>query len=117
MIKDSLIAFAQAWGHIEKGVKENPNGSVEEAQSDPMVSVPELAVVRRKDDIFKFALSVSRDGGAKPALPSDPAGAFKAINRTVIEETVDPGGDKVDRVLSAVERLERKLAALEAKLK
>jgi ubiquinone biosynthesis protein UbiJ len=35
----------------------------------------------------------------------------------VIEETVDPGGDKVDRVLSAVERLERKLAALEAKLK
>ena len=117
MIKDSLIAFAQAWGHIEKGVKENPNGSVEEAQVDPMVSVPELAVVRRKDDIFKFALSVARDGGAKPALPSDPAGAFKAINRTVIEETVDPGGDKVDRVLSAVERLERKLAALEAKLK
>ncbi len=30
---------------------------------------------------------------------------------------VDAGGDKVDRVLSAVERLERKLAALEARIK
>ena len=119
MIKDSLLAFAQAWGHIEKGIKVNPNGGVEDAEMDPHVSVAELAVVRRKDDIFRFALSVARDGSAKPTLPSDPAGAFKAINRTFIDDSsgANAGGDKVDRVLSAVERLERKLAALEARIK
>ena len=119
MIKDSLLAFAQAWGHIEKGIKVNPNGGVEDAERDPHVSVAQLAVIRRKDDIFRFALSVARDGSAKPTLPSDPAGAFKAINRTFIDDSsgADAGGDKVDRVLSAVERLERKLAALEARIK
>ena len=92
---------------------------MEDAERDPHVSVAQLAVIRRKDDIFRFALSVARDGSAKPTLPSDPAGAFKAINRTFIDDSslVDAGGDKVDRVLSAVERLERKLAALEARIK
>ena len=41
--------------------------------------------------------SVARDGSAKPTLPSDPAGAFKAINRTFIDDSsgADAGGDKV----------------------
>ena len=104
MIKDSLLAFAQAWGHIEKGTNVNPNGGVEDAERDPHVSVAQLAVIRRKDDIFRFALSVAR-AARRPTLPSDPAGAFKAINRTFIDDSslVDAGGDKVDRVLSAVE--------------
>lgn len=124
MMKDAMVAVEHAWRQVLRGHRRAPE--VPETLHED-ASLEDVAVKRRADLIFKFAVSLSDGGRAdRPRLPADLGGAFRAAiagraaRRAPGTGTETETGGDATQILAAMARmqsaLEGKIVALEARL-
>ena len=124
MMKDAMVAVEHAWRQVLRGHKRSPD--VPETLHED-ASLEDVAVKRRADLIFEFAVSLSDGGRAdRPRFPADLGGAFRAAiaGRDARRATGTGTGTGTDasatQILAAMARMqsavEGKIAALEARL-
>jgi hypothetical protein len=126
MMKDAMVALEHAWRQVLRGHRRSPE--VPETLHED-ASLEDVAVKRRADLIFEFAVSLSDGGRAdRPRFPADLGGAFRAAvagrdaRRAPGPGTgTAPGTDaSATQILAAMARMqsavEGKIAALEARL-
>ena len=126
MMKDAMVALEHAWRQVLRGHRRSPE--VPETLHED-ASLEDVAVKRRADLIFEFAVSLSDGGRAdRPRFPAELGGAFRAAiagrdaRRAPGTGTgTAPGTDaSATQILAAMARMqsavEGKIAALEARL-
>ena len=115
MMKDAMVAVEHAWRQVLRGHRRAPE--VPETLHED-ASLEDVAVKRRADLIFKFAVSLSDGGRAdRPRLPADLGGAFRAaIAGRAARRAPAPGtgtetesGGDATQILAAMARMQSAL--------